>query len=66
MDLGIGFAQSVEKIKEAIASLKAKGEPLPTLFEAETAMAFYIFGKCIATWSYLRPDLGVRRTRRIL
>ena len=28
----LDFAQSVEKIKEAIASLKAKGEPLPTLF----------------------------------
>ena len=41
------FAQSVEKIKEAIASLKAKGEPLPTLFEAETAMAFCIFGNAL-------------------
>lgn len=44
MDLGIGFAQSVEKIKEAIASLKAKGEPLPTLFEAETA-GFFVFSE---------------------
>ena len=52
------FAQSVEKIKEAIASLKAKGEPLPTLFEAETAMAFLYFRKMHCDMVVLETGLG--------
>ena len=54
----LDFAQSVEKIKEAIASLKAKGEPLPTLFEAETAMAFLYFRKMHCDMVVLETGLG--------
>ena len=52
------FAQSVEQIREAIASLKAKGEPLPTLFEAETAMAFLYFQKMHCDLVVLETGLG--------
>ena len=54
----LDFAQSVEKIKKAIASLKAKGEPLPTLFEAETAMAFLYFRKMHCDMVVLETGLG--------
>ena len=52
------FAQITEQIKEAIASLEAKGEPLPTLFEAETAMAFLYFQKMHCDLVVLETGLG--------
>ncbi len=35
----------MEEIKEAIDRLVCKGEPVPTVFEVETAMAFLYFKK---------------------
>ena len=52
------FAQITEQIKEAIASLKMKGEPLPTLFEVETAMAFLYFQKMHCDLVVLECGLG--------
>ncbi len=37
------FAEITETIKEAIDRLESKKEPVPTVFEAETAMAFLYF-----------------------
>ena len=36
------FAEIMEEIKEAVDRLVCKGEPVPTVFEVETAMAFLI------------------------
>ena len=36
------FAEIMEEIKEAIDRLVCKGEPVPTVFEVETAMAFFV------------------------
>ena len=39
------FAELTENVKEAIARMEAVGEESPTVFEAETAIAFLYFKK---------------------
>ena len=52
------FAELAEEIREAIARLEALGEPLPTLFEVETAMAFLYFKKNHCDLVVLETGLG--------
>ena len=54
----LDFAQSVEKIKEAIASLKQRENLSRRYLKQRRQWLFCIFGKCIATWSYLETGLG--------
>ena len=43
------FADITEQVKEAIDRLKSKEQPVPTVFETETAMAFLYFKKTTKT-----------------
>ena len=52
------FAELTEKVKEAIARLKAAGESLPTVFETETAIAFLYFRKMNCDFVVLETGLG--------
>jgi len=52
------FAEITEEIKEAIDRLACKGEPVPTVFEAETAMAFLYFKKQNCDLVVLETGLG--------
>ena len=52
------FAELTEKVKEAIARLKAAGENLPTVFETETAIAFLYFRKMNCDFVVLETGLG--------
>ncbi len=49
-----------EKVKEAIARMEAAGEPSPTVFEAETAIAFLYFKKKKCDLVVLESGLGGR------
>ena len=51
------FAELTENVKEAIARMEAAGEESPTVFEAETAIAFLYFKKKNVIWSYWSPVL---------
>lgn len=48
----------MEEIKEAIDRLVCKGEPVPTVFEVETAMAFLYFKKQKCDLVVLETGLG--------
>ena len=52
------FAEITTDIKEAIDRLESKGEPVPTVFEAETAMAFLYFKKQKCDLVALETGLG--------
>lgn len=52
------FADITEQVKEAIDRLESKGEPVPTVFEAETAMAFLYFKKKNCDLVVLETGLG--------
>ena len=52
------FAEIMEEIKEAIDRLVCKGEPVPTVFEVETAMAFLYFKKQKCDLVVLEAGLG--------
>ena len=52
------FAEITEEIKEAIDRLACNGEPVPTVFEAETAMAFLYFKKQNCDLVVLETGLG--------
>lgn len=52
------FAEITTEIKEAIDRLESKGEPVPTVFEAETAMAFLYFKKQNCDLVVLETGLG--------
>ena len=52
------FAELTEKVKEAIARMEAAGENLPTVFEAETAIAFLYFQKRNCDLVVLETGLG--------
>ena len=52
------FAELTEKVKEAIARMEAAGENLPTVFEAETAIAFLYFRKRNCDLVVLETGLG--------
>ena len=52
------FAELTEKVKEAIARMKAAGEESPTVFEAETAIAFLYFKKRQCDLVVLEAGLG--------
>lgn len=52
------FAELTEKVKEAIARMEAAGENLPTVFEAETAIAFLYFQKKNCDLVVLETGLG--------
>ena len=52
------FAEIMEEIKEAIDRLVCKGEPVPTVFEVETAMAFLYFKKQKCDLVVLETGLG--------
>ena len=52
------FTELTEKVKEAIARMEAAGENLPTVFEAETAIAFLYFQKRNCDLVVLETGLG--------
>ena len=52
------FAELTEKVKEAIARMKAAGEESPTVFEVETAIAFLYFKKRKCDLVVLEAGLG--------
>ncbi|MGE9301571.1 bifunctional folylpolyglutamate synthase/dihydrofolate synthase [Mediterraneibacter faecis] len=52
------FAELAEKVKEAIARMEAVGEESPTVFEAETAIAFLYFKKKNCDLVVLESGLG--------
>ena len=52
------FAEIMEEIKEAVDRLVCKGEPVPTVFEVETAMAFLYFKKQKCDLVVLETGLG--------
>ena len=59
------FAELTENVKEAIARMEAAGEESPTVFEAETAIAFLYFKKKNVIWLYWSPvleEFWMRRT----
>ncbi len=59
------FAEIIEEIKEAIDRLVCKGEPVPTVFEVETAMAFCILRNKNVIWLYWKPVSAERQMRRM-
>ena len=52
------FAEMTEKVSDAIARLKTAGENLPTVFEAETAIAFLYFREMNCDLVVLEAGLG--------
>lgn len=52
------FAELTEKVKEAIARMEAAGEHSPTVFEAETAIAFLYFKRMNCDLVVLEAGLG--------
>lgn len=52
------FAGLIRRIKEAIARMKAVGEPHPTVFEIETAMAFLYFRERKCDFVVLETGFG--------
>ena len=52
------FAEIMEEIKEAIDRLVCKGEPVPTVFEVETASCFLYFKKQKCDLVVLETGLG--------
>ena len=52
------FAQLTEAVSEAVARLEEKKEPLPTVFEAETAIAFLYFKEMHCDLVVLEAGLG--------
>ena len=52
------FTELTEEVREAIARLETAGEPLPTLFEVETAIAFLYFKKNHCDLVVLETGLG--------
>ena len=52
------FAEITTEVKEAIDRLERKKEPVPTVFEAETAMAFLYFKKQKCDLVVLETGLG--------
>lgn len=52
------FAELVEEVQKAIARMEAKGEASPTVFEAETAIAFLYFLKRKCDIVVLETGLG--------
>lgn len=52
------FAEETEKVQDAIVRLKEAKEPLPTVFEAETAIAFLYFEKKKCDFVVLESGLG--------
>lgn len=52
------FAEITTEVKKAIDRLDSKGEPVPTVFEAETAMAFLYFKKQNCDLVVLETGLG--------
>ena len=52
------FAELTEVVKDAIARLEEAGEPVPTVFETETAMAFLYFRKKKCDYAVIEAGLG--------
>ena len=52
------FAQLTEKVRDAIARMEAAGEHSPTVFEAETAIAFLYFREMKCDLVVLEAGLG--------
>ena len=52
------FAELVEEVKKAIARMEARGEASPTVFEAETAVAFFVFQREALRLSRFRNRAG--------
>lgn len=52
------FSELTGKVKEAIARMEAAKEPLPTVFEAETAIAFLYFKEVNCDFVVLECGLG--------
>lgn len=58
------FAEIMEEIKETI-DRHVKGEPVPTVFEVETAMAFVFLRNKNVIWLYWKPVSAERQMRRM-
>ena len=52
------FAKETEKVQDAIVRLKEAGEQLPTVFEAETAIAFLYYKRTKCDFVVLESGLG--------
>lgn len=52
------FAEITEIVRNAVARLEAAGEPAPTVFETETAMAFLYFRKKKCDLAVVEAGLG--------
>ena len=52
------FAELTAQVRDAIARLEAAGEPVPTVFEAETAIAFLYFRRMKCDLVVLEAGLG--------
>ena len=52
------FARLTDKVRDAIARLEEAGEPLPTVFETETAIAFLYFREMNCDLVVLEAGLG--------
>lgn len=52
------FAQMTSQVRDAIARLEEAKEPLPTVFEAETAIAFLYFKETHCDFVVLEAGLG--------
>ena len=52
------FAEVTENVRDAVARLEAAGEPVPTVFETETAMAFLYFRKKKCDLAVIEAGLG--------
>ena len=52
------FAEETEKVQDAIVRLKEAGKQLPTVFEAETAIAFLYYKRMKCDFVVLESGLG--------
>ena len=52
------FAELTEQVRDAIARLEGAGKPVPTVFEAETAIAFLYFREMCCSLVVLEAGLG--------
>ena len=52
------FAENTAKVRDAIVRLEAAGKPVPTVFEAETAIAFLYFCDMKCDFVVLEAGLG--------
>ena len=60
------FAEETEKVQDAIVRLKEAGKQLPTVFEAETAIAFLYYKRMKCDFVVLESGWEGWKTLRML